>query len=49
MDAPSWKAILKALQNGSNKAEIVKDVLGCGEQSAKLGMAYLEFLKRKFL
>jgi dsDNA-binding SOS-regulon protein len=49
MDVPSWKAVLKALQNGSSKAEIVKEVLGCGEGSARLGRAYLEFLKAKFL
>jgi dsDNA-binding SOS-regulon protein len=48
MDVPSWKAVLKALQNGSSKAEIVKEVLGCGEGSARLGRAYLELLKAKF-
>ena len=47
MDSTSWKAILKALQNGSSKAEIVKDVLGCNNQA--VGLAYYEFLKEKFL
>jgi hypothetical protein len=46
MDNTSWKAILKALQNGSGKAEIVKDVLGCTNQA--VGLAYYEFLKGKF-
>jgi hypothetical protein len=45
MDATSWKAICKALQNGANGDEIIKDVLG-GSDAAK---AYYEFLKRKFL
>jgi hypothetical protein len=48
-DATSWKAILKALQNGSDRDEIVKDVLGCSEQTREVGKAYFEFLKRKFL
>jgi dsDNA-binding SOS-regulon protein len=47
MDTPSWKAILKALQAGADKAEILKDVLGCNDQ--RIGGAYLEFLKAKFL
>jgi dsDNA-binding SOS-regulon protein len=49
MDSISWKAILKALQNNASSEEIVQDVLGCGGQSARLGRAYLEFLKAKFL
>jgi dsDNA-binding SOS-regulon protein len=48
MDSTSWKAILKALNNGSSKSDIVKDVLGCNQASEALGKAYLEFLKRKF-
>jgi len=47
MDATSWKAILKALQNGASSDEIIRDVLGCNQQL--LGKAYLELLKRKFL
>jgi dsDNA-binding SOS-regulon protein len=47
MDSISWKAILKALQNGASADEIVRDVLGCNQQL--LGKAYLELLKRKFL
>jgi dsDNA-binding SOS-regulon protein len=47
MDSISWKAILKALQNGASADEIVRDVLGCNQQL--LGKAYLELLKRKFM
>lgn len=46
MDATSWKAILKALQGGSNKEEIIKDVLGSNNETGK---AYFDFLKRKYL
>jgi hypothetical protein len=49
MDATSWKAILKALQNGASKDEIVKDVLGCSAASANIGKAYFEMLKGKYL
>jgi hypothetical protein len=46
MDSTSWKAILKALQNGASKDEIVKDVL-CS-RNAEIGRAYYELLKSKF-
>jgi dsDNA-binding SOS-regulon protein len=49
MDSTSWKAILKALQNGLDKAEIVKDILGCNDSTKLIGIAYLEYLKQKFL
>jgi hypothetical protein len=49
MDATSWKAILKALQAGANKDEIVKDVLGTSSSNAEIGKAYYELLKGKFL
>lgn len=49
LDAPSWKAILKALQNGASKTEIVKDVLGCSQLNESVGKAYLELLKRRFM
>ncbi len=49
LDSASWKAILKALQAGATRDEIVKDVLGCNEQSMRLGLAYFERLKEKFL
>jgi hypothetical protein len=49
LDATSWKAILKALQAGAGRDEIVKDVLDCSEQSMRLGLAYFELLKEKFL
>jgi dsDNA-binding SOS-regulon protein len=49
LHAASWKAILKALQAGAGKDEIAKDVLACNEQSMRLGLAYLELLKEKFL
>ncbi len=45
MDSTSWKAVCKASQNGANKDEIIKDVLG-GSDAAK---AYYEFLKGRFL
>lgn len=47
LDQASWKAILKALQSGASRDEIVKDVLDCTDQTA--GRAYFEFLKRKYL
>jgi uncharacterized protein (DUF433 family) len=49
LDSASWKAILKALQAGATKNEIVKDVLGCSAESMRLGLAYYESLKEKFL
>jgi hypothetical protein len=48
MDSTSWQAILKALQAGANRDEIVKDVLGCPESSG-VGKAYFDLLKRRFL
>jgi hypothetical protein len=48
MDATSWKAILKALQNSASKTEIVKDVLGCNQSNQAVGLAYLALLKNKF-
>jgi len=49
MDSTSWKAILKALQNGSTKAEIIKDVLACSSSDVAVGNAYFELLKRRFI
>lgn len=49
LDQTSWKAILKALQSGAGKDEIIKDVLGCNDTSKGVGDAYFEFLKRKFI
>lgn len=49
MDAPSWKAILKAIGNGASRDEVVRDVLGCGSHNAKLGSLYLDYLKQKFM
>lgn len=49
MDSTSWKAILKAVQNGVNKMEIVKDVLGCNESTKLIGIAYFEYLKKKYM
>jgi hypothetical protein len=49
IDAPSWKAVLKALSNGASRDEIIKDVLGCGNHNAKLGSLYLDYLKQKFM
>jgi len=48
MDSTSWKAVLKALQNGASKGEIVKDVLGCNPTNQAVGMAYLTLLKSRF-
>ncbi len=48
MDSTSWKAILKALQAGANRDEIVKDVLGCPDSSG-VGRAYFDLLKRRFM
>lgn len=47
MDSVSWKAILKALQNGASTDELIRDVLGCSQVA--LGKAYLELLKRRFI
>jgi uncharacterized protein (DUF433 family) len=49
LDSASWKAILKALQAGATNDEIVRDVLGCSEQSTRLGVAYYDLLKGMFL
>jgi uncharacterized protein (DUF433 family) len=49
LDSASWKAILKALQTGASKNEIVKDVLGCNDSSLQMGLAYYELLKGMFL
>lgn len=49
MDGTSWKAILKALQNGATQDDIIKDVLGCSDQTRELGRHYYELLKRRFL
>ena len=49
IDSTSWKAVLKALQNGSSKKEIVKDVLGCSQSGDSIGNAYFELLKRRFM
>jgi uncharacterized protein (DUF433 family) len=49
MDSTSWKAILKALQAGATKNEIVKDVLGCNDSSLQVGLAYYGLLKERFL
>lgn len=49
MDSTSWKAICKALANGSSKDEIVKDVLGCNAAQLSIGMAYLQLLIQKYL
>lgn len=49
MDSTSWKAILKALQAGATKDEIIKDVLGCNQSSEKVGKAYFDYLKEKYL
>ena len=48
LDSASWKAILKALQVGATRDEIVKDVLGCPESSS-IGKAYFDLLKRRFM
>jgi rubrerythrin len=47
MDTTCWKAILKALNNGASKDEIVRDVLGCSDTG--LGRAYFDLLKGKFM
>ncbi len=49
MDNTSWKAILKAMQSGCEKEQIIKDVLGCNDANKAVGMAYLEFLKTRFM
>lgn len=49
LDSTSWKAILKALQDGNGREEIIKDVLGCNQSNEVIGRAYFDYLKRKFL
>jgi hypothetical protein len=49
LDLITWKAILKALQNGSTKGEIIKDVLGCSESNKTVGKAYIDLLTRRFI
>lgn len=48
MDSTTWKAVLSALQGGSTKETIVRDVLGCSESTKAQGEAYLKHLKEKF-
>jgi hypothetical protein len=43
-DSTTWKAICKALGNGANREEILKEVL---QDSSEVGKAYYELLKRK--
>ena len=49
MDTTTWKAICKALGDGVNRAEIVKEVLGCSGGQSGVGSAYFDLLKKKFL
>lgn len=49
MDSISWKAILKAVQNGADKIEIVREVLGCTDSNKLIGIAYFEYLKKNFM
>lgn len=49
LDATSWKAILKALQAGTTRTEIIRDVLGCGSTKEQIGRAYFELLKERYL
>jgi dsDNA-binding SOS-regulon protein len=49
MDLTSWKASLKALQNGATVAELIYDVLGCSQTTEDIGKAYFNLLKTKFL
>lgn len=49
MDVPTWKLICKSLAEGSNRAEIIRDVLGCFGSQAPVGEAYFDYLKSKFL
>jgi hypothetical protein len=48
-DTTCWKAILKALNNGADRDEIVRDVLGCSDSNTGLGRAYFDLLKGKFM
>jgi hypothetical protein len=47
MDGTCWKAILKALNSGASRDEIVKDVLASSD--AGVGRAYFDLLKNKFM
>lgn len=47
MDAITWKAILKALQGGLTKEQIVKDVLNSND--TEKGIKYIDYLKGKFM
>jgi hypothetical protein len=49
MDVTSWKAILKALQAGATKTDIIKDVLDCSSANEQIGKAYFELLKGRYL
>lgn len=48
-DSTTWKAILKALQGGYTKQEIVTQVLGCNGTNQAIGEAYFDLLKSKFM
>lgn len=49
MDMTVWKGICKALGEGVSKGDIVRDVLGCSSGQTELGLAYFNYLKRRFL
>ncbi|MFB2982869.1 hypothetical protein [Microseira sp. BLCC-F43] len=48
MDAASWKAINKALNEGASKEDIIADVLGCKGAQFEIGEAYLNHLEKWF-
>ena len=48
MDASTWKAICKALGQGLNRSDIIRDVLGCSSGQTDIGSAYVDYLKSKF-
>jgi hypothetical protein len=46
LDATTWKAVSRAIANGSSREEILIEVL---QSNNDIGKAYLDFLKQKYL
>lgn len=46
LDATTWKAVSRAISNGSSREEILIEVL---QANNDIGKAYLDFLKQKYL
>lgn len=48
-DSTTWQAILRALQGGYSKQEIVAQILGCNSTNQAIGEAYFDLLKSRHM